>query len=125
MMFSFSNQNLFEIRHSHYPVNPSSDHFHIDAVVPSSDHCCTETLSSGDHYCIDMVVTSSDHCFTKKVAPPSDHLHPCGGPMARAPWPRRCVALYCFCIVLSTVLDIRCLHPSLCFLNSTSILFYY
>ena len=33
-------------------------------VVPSSDHCCIET-----------VPPSSDHYGTTKVAPPSDHLH--------------------------------------------------
>ena len=35
-----------------------------DVVVPSSDHCCTET-----------VPPSSDHYGTTQVAPPSDHLH--------------------------------------------------
>ena len=44
----------------HYPVNPSSDHFHNDAVVPSSDHCRTETvLPPSDHYCIESVTTAS------------------------------------------------------------------
>ena len=65
-------------------MNPSSDHFHTDAVVPSSDHCRTDTVApSGDHYCIDIVVPSSDHFCTEtvppskttNVAPPSDHLH--------------------------------------------------
>ena len=28
-------------RHIHYPVNPSNDYFHTDAVVPSSDNCRT------------------------------------------------------------------------------------
>ena len=79
-MFSSCNPKLqldtFTIQLAH-PVNPSSDHFHIDAVVPSSDHCRTETVlppsdhyyietvaSSGDHYCIDIVVPSSEHCGT-------------------------------------------------------------
>ena len=51
-------------RHIHYPVNPSSDHFHTDVVVPS-----------GDRNCIDIVGTSSDHYGSTKVAPPTDHLH--------------------------------------------------
>ena len=73
-MFSSCNPKFFAVRHLHYPVNPSSDHFHTEAVVPSSDHCHTEALlppsdryciesvaPSGDHYCIDIVVPSSDH----------------------------------------------------------------
>ena len=32
--------------------------------MPSSDHCCTETVQP-----------SSDHDGTTKVVPPSDHLH--------------------------------------------------
>ena len=50
-------------RHIHYPVNPSSDHFHTDAVVPSSDHCRTETvlLPPSDPYCIATVAPSGDH----------------------------------------------------------------
>ena len=72
----------------HYPVNPSSDHFHTDEVVPSSDHCCSETLlppsdhfcidivaPSGDQSCIDIAAPSSDHNGTMKLAPSSDHLH--------------------------------------------------
>ena len=93
-MFSSSNPKFFAVRHIHYPVNPSSDHFHTDAVVPSSDHCHTETVlppidrycietvaPSGDFYCIDIVVPSSDHCRTETVPPScdhygtSDHLH--------------------------------------------------
>ena len=35
---------LFAVIHIHYPVNPSSDHFHIDAVAPSSDHCRTDIV---------------------------------------------------------------------------------
>ena len=87
-MFSSCYPKLFAVRHIHYPLNPSCDQFHADAVVPSSDNCRTETvLPPGDHYCIDMVVPSSDHCDTETVppsnehygntivAPPSDHLH--------------------------------------------------
>ena len=60
--------------YTHSLVNPSSDHFHTDAVVPSSDHCRTETvLPPSDHYCIDIVVPSSDHCCTGTVPPSSDH----------------------------------------------------
>ena len=41
---------------THYPVNPSSDHFHTDAVMPSSDHYGIETVApSGDHHCIDII----------------------------------------------------------------------
>ena len=39
-MFSSCTPKLFAVRHIHYPVNPSSEHFHTDAVVPSSDQCC-------------------------------------------------------------------------------------
>ena len=62
LMFS-CNPKLFAVRHIHYPVNPSSDHFHTvtDAVLPSSDHCC-----------IDTVLTPSDHYFIETVAPPGD-----------------------------------------------------
>ena len=61
-MFSSCNPKFFAVRHIHYPVNPSNDYFHTDAVVPSSDH-----------YCIDLVVPSSDHCCTETVPPASDH----------------------------------------------------
>ena len=99
-MFSSCNPKLFAVKHIHYPVNPSSDNFHTDAVVPSSDHYRTETVlppsehycietvvPSGDHYCIDIAVPSSDHWCTEtvppssdyhgtvNVAPSSDHLH--------------------------------------------------
>ena len=40
----FLQSKFFAVRHIHYPVNPSSDHFHTDAVVPPSDHCRTETV---------------------------------------------------------------------------------
>ena len=96
----FLQPKFFAVRNIHYPVNPYSDHFHTDAVVPSSDLCrtqavlqpnghyCIETVApSGDHDGIDIVVPSSAHCCTEtvspscenygttKVAPPSDHLH--------------------------------------------------
>ena len=45
---------FFEVRHIHYPVNPSNAYFRTDAVVPSSDHCRNEiVLPPSDHYCID------------------------------------------------------------------------
>ena len=102
LMFSSCNPKFFAVRHIHYPVNPSSNNFHTDTVVPSSDQCfteavgllppsdhyCIETVApSGDHYGIDLVVPSSDHCCietvppssdyhgTTKIAPLSDHLH--------------------------------------------------
>ena len=53
-----------------------SDHFHTDAVVPSSDHCRTEAvLPPSDHYFLETVAPSSDHYGTTEVAPPSEHLH--------------------------------------------------
>ena len=56
------NPKLFAIRHIHCSVNPSSDHFHTDALVPSSDHCRTETvLPPSDHYYIETVAPSGDH----------------------------------------------------------------
>ena len=73
-MFSSCNPKFFAVRHIHYPVNPSSDHFHTDVVVPSSDHRRTETVApSGHHYCIDIVVPSSEHCCTEIIPPSSDH----------------------------------------------------
>ena len=72
----FLQSNVFVVKHIHYPVNPSSDHFHTEAVVPSSDHYRTETvLSLSDHYCIETVAPSSDHHGTIQLAPSSDHLH--------------------------------------------------
>ena len=48
---SSCNPKFFAFRHVHCPVNPSSDHFHTDAVVPSSDHGRTETvLRPSDQY---------------------------------------------------------------------------
>ena len=35
-MLSSCNPKFIAVRHIHYPVNPSSDHFHTDTVVPSS-----------------------------------------------------------------------------------------
>ena len=111
LMFSSCNPKFFAVTtdlklrsvavtHIHYPMNPSSDNFDTDAVVPPSDHCRTEAVPppsdhydidtvspSGDHYCIDIVVPPSDQCCTEtvppssdhygttKVAPPTDHLH--------------------------------------------------
>ena len=76
LMFSSFNPKFFAVRHIYYPVNPSSDHFHTDAVVPSSDHYCVDTVApSGDRDCIDIVGTSSDHYGSTKVAPPTEHLH--------------------------------------------------
>ena len=87
-MFSSCNPEFFAVRHIHYPVNPSNDYFHTDAVVPSSDHCRTEIVlppviisalrvetvaPSGEHYCIDLVVPSSDHCCIDTAPPCSDH----------------------------------------------------
>ena len=61
-MFSSCNSKFFAVRHIHYPVNPSSDHFHTDAVVPSSDHCHTEpVLPLCDQCCIETVLPSGDH----------------------------------------------------------------
>ena len=101
-MFSSCNPKLFAVRHIHYLLHPSRDHFHADAAVPSSDNCRIETVmppsdqycidivapsGPGGHYCIDIVVPSSDHCCTDTlqpsseqygntiVAPHSDHLH--------------------------------------------------
>ena len=62
-MFSSCNPKFFAVRHIHYPVNPSRDHFCTDTVLPPSDHYCIETVAlPGDHYCIDIVVPSRDHC---------------------------------------------------------------
>ena len=38
LMFSSSNPNVFAVRNIYYPVNTSSDNFHTDGVVSSSDH---------------------------------------------------------------------------------------
>ena len=61
-MFSSCNQKFFAVKHIHYPVHPSSDHFHTDEVVPSSDHCRSETiLPPSDHYYIVTVAQLGDH----------------------------------------------------------------
>ena len=45
-MFSSYNPKFFAVIHIiDYPVNPSSDHFHTDAVMPSSDHYCIESVA--------------------------------------------------------------------------------
>ena len=76
LTFSSCNPKFFAVKHIHYPVNPSRDNFHTDAVVPSSDRCRTETvLPPSELCCTDTVAPSCDHNGTAKVAPPSDHLH--------------------------------------------------
>ena len=58
-------QTFFAVRHIH---SLSSDHYCIDTVAPSGDHCFTDTVApSSDHYCIDIVVPSSDHCYTETL----------------------------------------------------------
>ena len=58
-MFSSCNSKFFQVRHIH--------NFHTDALVPSSDHCCTETvLPSSDHYCIESVAPSGEHNVMKQ-----------------------------------------------------------
>ena len=54
-MFYSCNPKFFAVKHIHYPMTPSGDDFHVNAVVPSSDHCRTETvLPPGDNYCSDV-----------------------------------------------------------------------
>ena len=79
-MFSSCNLKFFAVRHIHYPVNPSSDHFHTDAVLPSSDHCALRqcvciicVLPPSDHDCIGTVAPSGDHYGIGIVVPSSDH----------------------------------------------------
>ena len=87
--FFLQSKGFFAVKHIHYPVNPSSDPFHTDAVVPSSDyyrtkrvlppsdhHCIVRVAPSGDHYCIHIAMSSSDHCCTGTVPPSSDHQEP-------------------------------------------------
>ena len=50
-MFSSCNPKFFAVRHIHYPVNLSSDHFHTDAVVPSGGHCLN------GQYCHLVIIT--------------------------------------------------------------------
>ena len=64
----FSSEHAFPGDHCFTMTEaPSSDHYCIGIVVPSSDHCYTETVPP--------VPPSSDHYCTKEIAPPSDHLH--------------------------------------------------
>ena len=64
-------QSSFQLDTSHHLVTISPQ---LDRVVPSSDHCCTETvLPSSDHYRIDTVSPSGGYCFTDTVSPPIDH----------------------------------------------------
>ena len=68
-VLSSCNPKFFAVRHIHYPVTLSAD-----AVVASSDHCCTEAvLSPCDHYCIEAVAPSGDHYGMDIVVPSSDH----------------------------------------------------
>ena len=48
----FLQYKVLSVRNIHYPVNPSSEHFLSDAVVPSgNDNCSIETvLPASDHY---------------------------------------------------------------------------
>ena len=70
----FLQSKVIAVRHIHYPLNSSSDHFHTDAVVPSSYHFRTETvLPPSDLYCIETVTTSGDHHCSETVSPSSDH----------------------------------------------------
>ena len=69
-MFSSSNPKFFAVRHIHYPVNTSSDHFHTDAVVSSIviiaalGQYCHLVRETSDQY---IVVPSSDHYGNTKV----------------------------------------------------------
>ena len=64
----------------------SSDHYCIDAVPPSGEHCATETVPpSSDHYCIDIVVPSSDH-YNTETLPPSSVRH-CTQKVVWGLWP--------------------------------------
>ena len=74
-MFSSCNPKFFAVRHIHYPVNTSSDHFHTDAILPSSDHCRTErgdffkfkVEQNGKYNTSEFAITSTSHtiCTTK------------------------------------------------------------
>ena len=80
-VFSSCNPKFFAVRHILYPVTlsadavvPSSDHYCIETVLSPSDHYCIEVVApSGDHYCMDIVVPSSDHCCIETVPQSSDH----------------------------------------------------
>ena len=67
---------------------PSSDHYCIDVVVPSSDHCYTERAPT------ERVPPSSDHCYTETVPPYSDHSSDCTKKMA-APSSSSSSSQYC------------------------------
>ena len=63
----FFQSKVFAVRprHIHYPVNPSSDQCHTDAVAPPSEHCRTGTvLPPSDHYSIETVAPSGDHYYS-------------------------------------------------------------
>ena len=73
LMFSSCNPKFFAVRNIHYPVNTSSDHFHTDEVVSSSDHWRTQAHEGvqlpGGHYCIETVAPSGDHYCIDIVVP--------------------------------------------------------
>ena len=76
LLLSSCKPKFFAVRQIHYPVNPSSDHFLTDAVVPPIliIAALTETiLPPSDHYCIKTEAPSGDHYGTPKIAQPSDH----------------------------------------------------
>ena len=52
-MFLLGIHKFFAVRHIRYPVNPSSDHFHTDAVVPSSDQAALR------QYCCHLVIITA------------------------------------------------------------------
>ena len=96
-MFSSCNPKLFAVGHIHYPVNPSSVHFHTEAVVPSSDPCRNEAvLPPSDHDCNETVATSGDHyCICVCVG---------GGVCACAAFRSTCINTLC---ILFYCLDTR------------------
>ena len=63
----------FSVRHIHYPVNPSSDHFHTEAVVPSRavDNAQRKCIIHGSG-AIETVLPPSDHYCIETVAPSRD-----------------------------------------------------
>ena len=74
-MFSACSPKFFAVRHIHYPLNPSSEHFHTDAVVAPSDYWRHEAgLPPSEHYCIDTVAPSGDHCCTETVPTSTEFL---------------------------------------------------
>ena len=54
-------------------ITKNNEHFHSDAVVPSSDHCTETVLPSSDYHCIVSVAPSGDHCLTETVESSTDH----------------------------------------------------